>query len=176
MKVKKTFSLLMGAAVLYSSLPLNGVVIDIMKTNEIDAKAEEETSDHKIDFTYEDGKLTVLKGELLYDYRYELDSEVDYEQVKTLYLGDEALLETGYAFGGGNAGLWFENLEEFEVSDTNSNYTVQDGVLYNKDMTELIAYPCGKKDETFVIPDTVKSGFCRVENPYIKHLEIGKNY
>ena len=176
MKVKKFFSLLMGAAVLYSSLPLNGTVIDTMKTNVIDAKAEEETSDHKIDFTYENGKLTVLKGELLYDYRYELDNEVDYEQVKTLYLGDEALLETGYPIGGGNAGLWFENLEEFEVSDTNPNYTVQDGVLYNKDMTELIAYPCGKKDETFVIPDTVKSGFCCVENPYIKHLEIGKDY
>ncbi len=174
MKVKKFFSLLMGAAVLYSSLPLNGAVIDTLKTNVIDAKAEEEASDYRIVSTFENGKLTVSKGWL--DFECEFDIDFDFSDVTTLYLGDNVALGVASATGGAVYSMNFENLEEFEVSDTNPNYTVQDGVLYNKDMTELIAYPCGKKDETFVIPDTVKSGFCCVENPYIKHLEIGKDY
>ena len=174
MKVKKIFSLLMGAAVLYSSLPLNGVVIDNLKTNVIDAKAEEETSDHRIVSTFENGKLTVSKGWLCLGCEFDID--FDFSDVTTLYLGNNVALGGASATGGADYSIKFKNLEEFEVSDTNPNYTVQDGVLYNKDMTELIAYPCGKKDETFVIPDTVKSGFGYQENSYIKHLQMGRDY
>lgn len=59
-------------------------------------------------------------------------------------------------------------LEAFVVDEENEYFTAVDGVLYNKDMTEIISYPNGKtpleKDDdgnvigggAYVAPDTVK--------------------
>lgn len=47
-------------------------------------------------------------------------------------------------------------LEEFIVSDKNAFYKSIDGVLYNKDMTTLIAYPGYNKFWNFRIPNNVK--------------------
>ncbi len=38
-----------------------------------------------------------------------------------------------------------------------ANYSMIDGVLYNKDVTELILYPRGKNDTEYTIPATVES-------------------
>ncbi|MBO4715189.1 MAG: leucine-rich repeat protein, partial [Verrucomicrobia bacterium] len=46
------------------------------------------------------------------------------------------------------------NLANITVSEDNENYSSVDGVLYNKDQTELIVYPAGKEGE-FIIPDGV---------------------
>lgn len=69
-------------------------------------------------------------------------------------------------------GVWAmtncQNLEAIYVSEENPYFTSVDGVLYNKDMTELLVYPNAKSPiETdangntsggeFVVPDTVKS-------------------
>ena len=53
----------------------------------------------------------------------------------------------------------FENcpyLTEIIVAEDNPYFTSVDGVLYNKNLTKLIAYPAGKRAESFVIPDSVK--------------------
>ena len=47
------------------------------------------------------------------------------------------------------------SLKEIIVADNNANYKTVDGVLYNKNMTELIAYPSAKDDTTFTVPATV---------------------
>lgn len=47
------------------------------------------------------------------------------------------------------------HLHEFIVDPDNEFYTAIDGVLYNKDVTTLIAYPTFKETENFSIPDTV---------------------
>ena len=49
-----------------------------------------------------------------------------------------------------------DSLESIIVSDDSYDYTSVDGVLYSKDMTEIRAYPGGKKGG-FVIPETVTS-------------------
>ncbi len=49
------------------------------------------------------------------------------------------------------------DFEEIIVDPENQYYTSVDGVLYNKDMTQLITYPTGKKDSVFEMPDTVVS-------------------
>lgn len=41
------------------------------------------------------------------------------------------------------------------VNLSEGNYTVQDGVLYNKEMTKLLKYPEGKEGRIFVVPETV---------------------
>ena len=62
----------------------------------------------------------------------------------------------------------FENctsLKSIEVSENNKNYSSADGVLFNKDKTELITYPAGKTDSEYVIPNSVTSiGYSAFEN------------
>ena len=53
--------------------------------------------------------------------------------------------------------FWFdEQLTFIEVVADNPCYSSQDGVLFNKDKTELLCYPEGKPGETYRIPDGVK--------------------
>ena len=59
----------------------------------------------------------------------------------------------------GNNGAAFNgctSLINIEVSENNRNYSSEDGVLFNKEKTELICYPGGKTGQ-YVIPDSVTS-------------------
>ena len=47
------------------------------------------------------------------------------------------------------------NLKEINVDSENKNYCSLNGVLFSKDMIEIIQYPIGKIDSTFVIPNGV---------------------
>ena len=49
------------------------------------------------------------------------------------------------------------SLTNIEVSENNRNYKTIDGILYSKDGTTLIQYSVGKKDTSFIIPDSVTS-------------------
>ncbi len=51
---------------------------------------------------------------------------------------------------------WSVNLTSITVDENNPNYSSKDGVLFNKDLTEIIAYPIGKEGE-YIIPDSVTS-------------------
>ena len=67
-------------------------------------------------------------------------------------------------------------LETIIVSDQNPYYTTSDSVLYSKDMTELIVYPQGKTQDSFTIPDSVKSVYPIAfnENPNLINIHIPK--
>ena len=49
------------------------------------------------------------------------------------------------------------SLTDINVSSDNPNYSSYDGVLFNKDMTEIIKYPEGRKSESYTIPDCTVS-------------------
>ena len=52
--------------------------------------------------------------------------------------------------------FWYnEGLEKITVSDTNPNYTDEDGILYNKSKTSLLRYPQGRSSTIFSIPSNV---------------------
>lgn len=55
--------------------------------------------------------------------------------------------------------LFFEcsNLETISVSNGNKVFTVENGVLYNKDKTEIIKYPPKKVDTKYIMPSSVKT-------------------
>lgn len=53
--------------------------------------------------------------------------------------------------------IYCTKLEEINVTDGNGNYSSQDGVLYNKDKTELIAYPVCRQSKEFKAPKSVKT-------------------
>ena len=48
------------------------------------------------------------------------------------------------------------SLENINIDEANKWYTTVDGVLYDKDKTELINYPAGKKDSSYVIPEGIR--------------------
>ena len=48
------------------------------------------------------------------------------------------------------------SLENINIDEANKCYTTVDGVLYDKDKTELINYPAGKKDSSYVIPEGIR--------------------
>jgi len=49
------------------------------------------------------------------------------------------------------------SLTSIEVNSGNSSYSSKDGVLFNKDKTELILYPAGKQGQAYIIPKSVKT-------------------
>ena len=49
------------------------------------------------------------------------------------------------------------SLTSITVDSNNAKYSDIDGILFNKDKTNLICYPEGKKDTSYVIPDSVES-------------------
>jgi len=62
------------------------------------------------------------------------------------------------------------SLEEVSISEDNPNFTSLDGVVYTKDMSTLIYYPSGKRDEIFVIPKETEQIDYRAicDNPFVK--------
>lgn len=48
-------------------------------------------------------------------------------------------------------------LTSINVSENNGVYSSSDGILFNKDQTELICYPAGKQDTLYNIPNSVTS-------------------
>ena len=68
-------------------------------------------------------------------------------------------------------------LIEFIVSSDNTNYSSETGVLFNKDKTELILYPSGKKDKSYIIPNSVThigpNAFCDCNA--LTSVTIGEN-
>lgn len=49
------------------------------------------------------------------------------------------------------------NLTEIKVAEGNSRYYTTDGVLFDKDTNTLIAYPIGKTDKSYTIPNGIKT-------------------
>ena len=58
---------------------------------------------------------------------------------------------------GSNAFINCTALTAINVASQNKNYTSENGVLFNKDKTELICYPGGKTDNHYEIPNSVTS-------------------
>ena len=66
-------------------------------------------------------------------------------------IGGASLDVTGTAF------MFCNKLTEIKVSSSNKYFSSKDGVLFNKNKTELIQYPRGKNATSYTIPSTVKT-------------------
>ncbi|MCD7803934.1 MAG: leucine-rich repeat protein [Oscillospiraceae bacterium] len=77
------------------------------------------------------------------------DSVVSIDAASYVYVD-----ETGSALTSGGA-FYCESLTSITVSEDNKYYLDVDGVLFNKDGTELIFYPVGRTGASYAIPDGV---------------------
>lgn len=81
---------------------------------------------------------------------------IDYRTLKVLYLGT-GVSSTGYPLvhpGSPYAGGPFSSLREVNVDPDNPYFTSVDGIMYSKNMKELVYVPPGWKGE-YVMPDSV---------------------
>ncbi len=72
------------------------------------------------------------------------------ENLETVRIGSGTVVIDSCVFIG-------EKLTDIYVDDANEYYCDVDGILFSKDMTELIQYPAGRTDTFYSIPDTVMS-------------------
>ncbi len=63
------------------------------------------------------------------------------------------------------------NISEIKLASGNSNFVIDDGVLYTKDKKNIICYPAGKRDTSFSIPQTV----VRIGHETFRHSECLQN-
>ena len=110
------------------------------------------------------------------------------------YIGDSAFCSTGLesinipesvTYIGDSAFYGCSSLSGIFVSENNKVFSSdENGVLFNKDKTELILYPEGNESETYTIPDSVlvikENAFRESEYLYTvsggNHLETIENY
>lgn len=61
-----------------------------------------------------------------------------------------------------------KSLKQIKVSEDSQYYCDIDGILFNKDISKLLAYPCKKENSTYIIPNSVtiigNSSFDNCEN------------
>ena len=75
------------------------------------------------------------------------------------------------------------SLKQYIVDENNKYFSSEDDVLYNKDKTTLISYPCKKEDREYTIPESVTcimdDAFFRVGKAYgndnLKKVTVTKN-
>ena len=70
-------------------------------------------------------------------------------------IGEEYTIKSGTTCIA-NAVLSSSNLTKISLEGDNPDFTVEDGVLFNKDKTILVCYPPGKEGDTYTVPDSVE--------------------
>lgn len=93
------------------------------------------------------------------------------DNLKTITFGSGISEIEGSAFAASYA------LEHINVASGNAVYSSENGVLFNKDKTELIIYPYAKNSEQYNIPESVKNiaGGAFDCSKNLKKLFVGKN-
>lgn len=97
------------------------------------------------------GETTIGPAMVLPDTVEQVDyAAFDATQIQSVTLGKNVKIFDSLAF--------FDSpVVEYKVNSNNANYVAVDGVLYNKEKTELVAYPRAKRTETYTMPSTVKT-------------------
>lgn len=67
------------------------------------------------------------------------------------------------------------NLSEIEVDGQNKNYKSQDGVLYSKDMKQLLLYPFAKQDVSYSVPEGVDYIKDIIDVQHLKNIVLPKS-
>ena len=145
------------------------------------------------DLTWElkDGVLTISGTGDMYDFNMAAPWYNAASSIKSIELGSKVTSITSEAFVdckslesitlpegiisvAAGAFLGCDNLSRINISDNNPYYTSVDGMLFNKDKTEIIIYPAGKTDAVYVIPDRVTtiSRNAFIEPTYLQEIVI----
>lgn len=89
--------------------------------------------------------------------------------VQTVNIGATAL-SLDYAFSPNGCGT--SSLRAVEVDSSNPNYSSLDGVFFNKNQTNLLMYPMGKLNTSYLVPSTVTTITKAAYNPFLTSITL----
>jgi len=69
---------------------------------------------------------------------------------------ESIIIPANVSYIGGSAFQNCDSLEKFEIDEQNAHFTVIGGVLFSKDKTKLVSFPCGNKNKNYIVPNGVK--------------------
>ncbi|MGN1328501.1 MAG: leucine-rich repeat protein [Eubacterium sp.] len=103
--------------------------------------------------------------------------EINFEGNNPLVIEAITYYTNTYTISGDEAEEAIDTLECINVSEDNTAFTTENGVLYNKDKTKIICYPFSKADENYVMPDSVVEipEYCFSDNKYLKSIDLSDN-
>ena len=165
---KKRISLLLSLIMIISSFPLAGVTAFAVKGGDYEYTVLEDGT-AEITFYYGNAETVEIPAEIDGHKVVSLAKDafvpeategdaaaaepVKYDRsgIKKVIIPETVeSIDAGYAFDS------LKHLENIEVNTANEKYSSQDGILFDKNKTELLRYPEGKAG-TYVIPDSVTS-------------------
>ncbi|MGN1420531.1 MAG: leucine-rich repeat domain-containing protein [Eubacterium sp.] len=103
--------------------------------------------------------------------------EINFEGNSPLVIEAITYYTNTYTISGDEAEEAIDTLECINVSEDNTAFTTENGVLYNKDKTKIICYPFSKSDENYVMPDSVVEipENCFAGNKFLKSIDLSDN-
>ena len=151
-KTKKIFSLLLSFLMIIASLPLVAVS---------SFAQDESANDFDYEFCDEDViGITKYNGSAA---NLDIPSEIDGYTVREIYDGAfrdcTSLVSVKIPDTVENVGVGVfygcSSLKSIDTDKNNSVYSSENGVLFNKNKDILVAYPMGKEDTSYTVPDSV---------------------
>lgn len=149
---KKSISLLLALLLVLTAIPLGGLTAFAATSGDFEYNVLSEE-----DKTCEIAKYKGTASNL------DIPSQIDGYTVRSIgerAFGDCTSLKEVYISSTiDNIEFWAfsgtTSMEKITVDGGNSTYSSNDGVLYNKEKTQLIKYPASKQEKAFEIPDSV---------------------
>lgn len=145
----------------YKSIKLNK-----QKSEDIPKQQKVEYNDEKPKVKYNNKKQ---KTKCTEDF-----SILNSESIDKNTLSNEYLIKKNVVLVEENSFINYKQLSTIKVDDNNINYTSKGGVLFSKDMKDIVCYPPSKKSCTYFIPQGITkiSPYAFVNNDNIKYLII----
>ncbi|MBQ3567082.1 MAG: leucine-rich repeat protein, partial [Oscillospiraceae bacterium] len=77
----------------------------------------------------------------------------------------------------GYRGVFNEGIENIDVSENNSYYSSEDGIMFDKDKTVLLQYPPAKEETEYTVPDNMDAigAFAFAGNKNLKEITLPEN-
>lgn len=110
--------------------------------------------------------LTVTQ---IHGFAWRFGNDFEFEKLTTLCIGKNINYIDSQSFY-----YTCKKLQSITVDSENKNYCSVDGILFNKEKTVIINYPCNKVESTFNVPNTVTeiSNFCFAFNQNLTDIII----
>lgn len=164
----------------FESFEYSSMVASVTITKCTDHTSEQiivpETIDNKTVTTLDQSsfyQLTQVKEILLPSQLFAIENGAFYR----CYQLERIILPASVEHLGPNPFFRCSSLREIIVAEGNKTFHSQDGILYNKDMTALIAYPEGKLNSVYMVPKTVTalSSSAFGYKPQVKEIYLHEN-
>ena len=165
-KLKGALSLLLCMIMVFGAVAVGGEGIELPSIKGLFGSEAQAASEKYDIYTYEvgsDGTVTITDCDDSAQGAITIPSQIDGKPVTSI--GDDAFRWCSSLTGitipnsvtsiGSSAFHGCNKLKQINVDTANTTYSSENGVLFNKEKTELIRYPEGKADTSYSIPSSV---------------------